>query len=104
MMICDLVNLPGFGKAFVCRSGHRRKPAPCVVCGKASTALCDWRLTSEQEHRRRPGKKPRKDPTCDAALCEEHRYRIGPNRDLCPEHRSRHEGWVGRQQSLALEE
>lgn len=47
----------------------------CVVCGTFATRLCD--------HRNRDGR------TCDAPLCDEHTQRAGPNRDLCPLHRTK---------------
>ena len=103
-MHCDPVELPGGGRGFVCRSGLRRAAAPCAVCGQPSTALCDWRISPDEDAKRSKGKKRRKEPTCDAALCEAHRYRIGANRDLCPPHRERHEKWVSRQPQLPLEE
>ena len=105
-MGCRVVNLPGEGRAIVCGPRLRKQPEPkpCVSCGKPSTALCDWRISPDEDAKRRKGQKRRKDPTCDAALCDEHRYRIGPNRDLCPPHRERHEKWVTRQPQLPLED
>lgn len=73
-------------------SGRGPAPAPCVArdperCGRMSVALCDAVVGRDEAGRPR---------TCDAPLCERHRHRIGPNRDLCPRHQ--------RQQALPLEE
>lgn len=62
-----------------------KAPAPCVAriqnpaggtmrCMGISTALCDHRLEDGS--------------TCDAPLCVEHASEIGPDRHLCPLHRS----------------
>jgi hypothetical protein len=50
--------MPGGGTAIVC--GDFRA-APCVVCGKPSTRLCDH-VIDDDGH------------TCDAALCEKHAF------------------------------
>jgi len=59
-----------------------RAPAGCVSpdfdhpgerCGRISVALCDEPL------RHSAG-------TCSAPICERHRTKIGPDRDLCPRH------------------
>lgn len=56
-----------------------RKPLPkrerCAFCIGAVVALCDHR-------------KPGSRRTCSARLCEQHRTRVGPDLDVCPNHRS----------------
>ena len=52
----------------------RRPQTRCHICGKPMVALCDA---------------TRKDGTpCDAPMCEEHRYRVGEDTDVCKYHNS----------------
>jgi hypothetical protein len=71
-MPCKHINVGGFG-AIVCSRGS--KPKPCVDCGAGSTALCDYEIA--------------KGKTCDRAMCDRHRIRVGPNLDYCRAHRDR---------------
>jgi hypothetical protein len=66
-MHCE--GIPG---GFVCFSGPRPAPKPCVDCGQPATRLCDG-----------PGSGRKK--TCDAPICELCRYVAG-EADLCPRH------------------
>lgn len=60
---------------FICRRG-RHRPAPCVVCGKESSKLCDFPLRGAKA-----GK------TCDRALCARCAVnQPGKDRDFCPTH------------------
>ncbi len=69
-MPCNVVSLPGGGRAIVCSSGRRK----LCGCGKTSTRLCDWKVPS-----RRSG-------TCDAPLCEACSHVPATEKDLCPIH------------------
>lgn len=87
MKRCIPFKLPDGGRAIVCGSFPR--PKPCVVCGVASTALCDY-------------KGPRGMKTCDAPLCEEHRKHVGPDLDVCPLHEKAWARQHGDQQQLEM--
>lgn len=70
-MGCDIINMPGGGRAFVRYSGRRW---PRCKCGAVATLLCDFEL---------PGKGGR---TCDAKLCARCTSSPAPEIDLCAEH------------------
>jgi hypothetical protein len=68
---CTRIDIGPLATAWLC---GRRTPTPsCSVphCGRAATALCDF---------------PLKTKTCSAKLCETHRKKVGPERDMCPAH------------------
>lgn len=69
-MPCNVVEIPGVGRGFVCTSGRRQRCA----CGKVSTRLCDWKTPA--------GRKP----TCDRPLCHACTHAPAPDKDLCPAH------------------
>lgn len=52
--------------------GPRRRMAPCYLCRKAHTHLCDYPTFDEK--------------TCSRKLCGDHRVKGGPGRDYCPAH------------------
>lgn len=74
-MGCQTVDING-SSAIICGRG---KPVPrCYMCGKPSTALCDF-----PEGKHRNGR--RKD--CDTAMCDDHRKKgVTPNVDFCAYH------------------
>lgn len=57
--------------AIVCTRGRGWR---CERCSRSSTALCDYVLWPA-----RGGKRA----TCSARLCDEHRLRLGEDRDYC---------------------
>lgn len=67
-MPCVRMYGPGFS-AIVCRVKGPR----CRSCHQPAEVLCDWPIGP---HGR----------TCSARLCPAHATRIGPGRDLCPDH------------------
>lgn len=48
-MRCDHVELAPGEFMIVCGRGRRRPAAPCEVCGKPSTRLCDFPLTDRRK-------------------------------------------------------
>lgn len=48
-------------------------------CGRIAAHLCDW-------------PKDRGGGTCDAAMCQQHRTNVGPDRDVCPRHSNAAQG------------
>lgn len=81
MAYCEWVKLPDGTVASVRFAGSRPKPKKCAWCDKMSTKLCDYRLSpaAQVTHVR----------TCDAPMCAEHATPVGPDRDLCPNHKDR---------------
>lgn len=72
-MACILTTTES-GPAIVCARGVRLTPAaPCSApgCGTPHSRLCDAPVNGR---------------TCDAALCDTHAFRVGPDRDRCPAH------------------
>lgn len=67
MMVCELVDLPDGGRAFVCgsRAGKR------CPCGNRGVLLCDWKVEGG---------------TCDKPLCRHCTHSPAPEKDLCPTH------------------
>lgn len=80
-MVCRTLKLPDGSTAIVC--GPRRPPRRCA-CGQPAALLCDWKV---------PGKKS---GTCDRPLCRACATKVGPDKDLCPEHTARHADWRAR--------
>lgn len=76
-MPCDLLPLPGGGRAIVCTTGRRTLPR--CACGRVAPLLCDWKLEDGQ--------------TCDAALCARCSTTPAPDKDLCPRHADAFENW-----------
>lgn len=68
-MVCQVIQLPGGGRAFVC--GGRRARRKCK-CGEIAGLQCDFPT--------RPGK------TCDAYLCTTCAIEVGPDKHHCPSH------------------
>ena len=60
---------------FICTG--KRMAAPCCVCGKPSTKLCDG--PSEKIHA--------VSETCSKPLCAGCAFHVVPDRDYCPAHR-----------------
>lgn len=58
------------GFAIICTRGIRKRY--CRWCRREANRLCDHEIS--------PGK------TCDANICVSHATRVGPNKDLCPDH------------------
>mgnify|MGYP007030462533 CR=1 FL=1 len=77
-MACDLIDLPGGGRAIFCSS---RKRQLCDECGRAATLLCDWKVSE-----RRSG-------TCDRPICRTCATSPAPEKDLCPEHARAFADW-----------
>lgn len=69
-MPCNVVPLPGGGRAIVCTSRSRQHCA----CGAVSTQLCDWKVPSKRSG------------TCDKPLCRRCTHVPAPDKDLCPAH------------------
>lgn len=80
-MPCRPINLGGGSYAIVCGRGPKPKPCASPGCTKPSVALCDWRL-----HKLVDGKREYTGKTCDAPMCEQHRNRVGTDKDLCAPH------------------
>lgn len=63
-MSCDFTTVRGpngeLSQFIICSRGNRRRPPPCVACGKPSTLLCDYPLRGKKQGR-----------TCDRALCDQ---------------------------------
>lgn len=74
-MACTPLVVDGQVLGIVCSRGQRTARCSVPGCGRASTALCDFRLRS--------GK------TCDARLCSAHggSESGAPDVDHCPAHR-----------------
>jgi hypothetical protein len=83
MAYCEKIELPGGVVAFVRFAGKRPERKKCSWCDKWSTKLCDYRLSpaAQVTHVR----------TCDQPMCDDHATNVGPNRDLCPDHKDRPE-------------
>src|SRR5579871_467148 len=70
--------LPDGGAFIACRMRSATKRCwPCAKAGRKreALALCDGP---------RPPASRATTSTCDMPICEEHRTRVGPGRDLCP--------------------
>jgi hypothetical protein len=81
MAYCERVDLGNGNFAMVRFGGKRPERKKCAWCDKWSTKLCDYRLS--------PAAQVTHVKTCDAPMCDEHAHRIGPDRDLCPNHKDR---------------
>jgi hypothetical protein len=77
-MVCRIVPLPGGGAAIVC--GPRGRQRRCA-CGQPATLLCDWKIKGKKSGR------------CDRPVCQQHATKVGPDKDLCPEHEREYEKW-----------
>lgn len=100
-MRCEVIPDGRGGVIFACRSRRSSTPT-CAFCGRPSVALCDHVTGTAccsypRDSSIHNGKseviaisaRPFHDwraKTCDKNLCAEHRYRVGPNEDLCPDH------------------
>jgi hypothetical protein len=74
-MACETIKLGDGTTAIMCMRGGRAR-ASCRWCSKPSTKLCDYPLRAAKA-----GK------TCDALICDQHAYEVGPDRHFCPPHR-----------------
>lgn len=72
-MPCDVIDLPGGGRAIIRRS---RRPS-CQFCTREHTKLCDAKIAVGSVGHTR---------TCDAKMCDLHARRVGPDLDYCPNH------------------
>ena len=73
-MPCEKIVSPdGTMVGFVCSRGRQPRKL-CHYCGKPAMVLCDYPLGN--------GK------TCDKPMCNSCRTKIGPNLDVCREHRN----------------
>jgi hypothetical protein len=54
------------------QASAQNEATTCSICGRPSVALCDYVVAGG---------------TCDVGLCGRHRLKIGPDRDVCPDHR-----------------
>jgi len=68
-------SIPGVG--IVCSGRSRSFRCQASGCKNPATALCDAELGPLRGTKQR---------TCSARLCDDHRHRVGPDRDLCPFH------------------
>jgi hypothetical protein len=71
-MTCEIVTLPGGGRAIVRYSGRRLPRCEMPGCRRPAERQCDYPIAA--------GK------TCDRYLCRDHAVRQGRNRDFCPDH------------------
>lgn len=78
-MSCEVVILPGGGRAIVCGPGR-----PRCACGRPARLLCDWKV---------PG---RRSGPCDRPICERCTTSPAPEKDLCPEHAAAWADWKAR--------
>lgn len=64
-MTCDVIDIPGGGRAIVCSRGRRAKRKPCATCKELCDLLCDGH-------------------GCDKPLCPS--CAVSPSRDIdfCP--------------------
>jgi len=74
-MPCKRTDLPGGGFVIACTRGQRSKP--CVACGRPALLLCDG-----------PPPEGVAWKTCSAPICAGCAQHVGPDRDLCPAHRT----------------
>jgi hypothetical protein len=79
-MKCDVVSLPGGGRAFVCGARARNQPR-CAFCDDLAKRLCD-KVVGTQDRGIAVLKL-----TCDKPLCLKHVFAGAEGRDVCPEHR-----------------
>ena len=77
-MACEIIPIPGGGKAIVCSGRARTKQCHC---GNPATLACDWKVPA------------RKSGTCDAAICARCTTAPAPDKDLCPAHAVAFESW-----------
>lgn len=80
-MPCRVIPIGG-GFAIACGPGSRPKQCKAPGCGRPSIALCDWKLHRVGDD----GKRVYTGKTCDAPMCEVHRFSVGTNKDLCGPH------------------
>lgn len=73
-MPCQVIELEDGTKMIACSRGQQPKPK-CYICGRPADFLCDYVLEYGLEN-----------PTCDRPICNQHRVRMGPGIDYCPEH------------------
>ena len=76
-MPCEVLPMPGGGKAIVCSSGRTKRCA----CGGRAPFLCDWKVPD-----RRSG-------TCDAPICAKCATSPAPEKHLCPQHAAEFRDW-----------
>lgn len=72
-MPCNIVDIPGGGRAIVCTRARRTKP--CDICHRPGGKLCDYPLRGTKA-----GK------TCDRSLCAKCAVHRAPDTDYCPTH------------------
>lgn len=87
-MTCDVVTLPGGGRAIVC-SAHRRHFARCA-CGRIATLLCDWKM-------------PQNGGTCDAPICARCTTSPAREKDLCAKHARDFELWKANRPTMGAQ-
>jgi hypothetical protein len=76
-MPCEWVKPPNGGVAIVKLSGRRRRKQKCGEAGCTNEAQyqCDGKV-----------KRGWSEKTCDAWICEDHRFPAGEDIDYCPRH------------------
>lgn len=82
-MTCELIDIPGVGKGFVC---GKLPPRQKCGCGRPATLLCDWKVPNTI----------RKSQTCDAPICSRCTTSPAPDKDLCKRHAREFETWKGK--------
>jgi hypothetical protein len=75
---CDVVDLPGGGRAIVC-GGGRRTPK-CSFCKeRPGSKQCDYPINGSKGGGN----------TCDAHICTECALHLEPDNDYCPMHKEK---------------
>lgn len=82
-MICRTVKFPDGHAAIVC--SRREKPKRCKECGEIAPFLCDYPM-SDKPIPVIGSMTMTTLKTCDRPMCEDHRERVGENRDYCLRH------------------
>lgn len=98
-MKCAYVKI-GNTTAIVCGRGNTKKK--CVVCGRAASRLCDWKM-GKKNAVTTDGGIARMNATCYKPLCDVCAFPPAHKKDLCPEHAKAFKVWRAAQASKPLE-
>jgi hypothetical protein len=85
--MCERLKMPDGNVMIVCGL-HRRRPR--CGCGRVADLACDWKM------------KERKSGTCDRPICRSCAFRVGPEKDLCPQHKYAYAEWLKRHPGAIL--
>ena len=87
-MTCSSIKVNG-ASVIVCHKGPPLQQCCAKGCEEIAAFECDWKIAGGR--------------TCDAPMCEAHRFNVSKNKDLCYDH---HEAWkdhpANKQQALGL--